>query len=265
MARRGKLREMRESQHAPGDFQELLEALPKELEPVICGGQAVILLSRFFIRRREDVKAYEPLTSKDLDLAISPGSVECLMSLRSDKFTVQLFRDPRQPLYGVLFPTNMPTTRVDILKGIHGLNLVGDRVFEHALFLDGNLPVPVLNPVSQYIAKAANCGSLPQRENGELMRNDVHHLRIMTMVLHAYLTALVEDGDPASKAEQRAMISQLKQIQSAAGRSSSFYKGLRNAGVQLEEAIPLKTIHSCPLPVLKRFVEETFVPWMHRG
>ncbi len=238
---------------------ELLELVPKDVDSVICGGQAVLILAGLFVDSVE-LDALGPLASKDMDLVIRAGHIQSLLTLRSSELQIRRFEDPRQPLYGAISRASEPEVRVELLRGVHGLNLERDHVFETAVA--GVFPCKVLNPVTMFIAKAANSATIPQMVEGRKRRSDFRHLKIMCLVLKGYLGEMVKSCDPEQKTQQREIIRQLKQLEAAVGREGKYAKGLQLAGVRLWDAIPHEVFRDCPLETLKRYYAQTLIPQM---
>jgi hypothetical protein len=248
-------------QYEPHEFFPVLQKLPHAPgQIVICGGQAVNLLAAVFLTERqlEKILGRGNAMSADMDLVITKELQRQIFNLanKSQEFSLRTFADCRQPIQFAIMPSDMPDTRIDVMRSINGIHTEKDRVFEDAIDLD-NSPYLVINPTTLLIAKAENCATLEQDSPTE-KRNDIKHLRLLIPIVHNYLQKLVGSCDPDSKSEQRDIIRFLKNIH-AASKKANFKKGMILGQVKLHDAIPIAQIGKSKLKTLKNYLEQTFL------
>jgi len=104
------------------EFAEILEPGPGREPPVIVGGHAVGLWSRYFLNKGFDELAeFLPFTSKDLDLV---GTISLLEEMQGRFHGTILRSEPRSPVFGRL---ELPrkgggTLKIEVLHTVMGLS-----------------------------------------------------------------------------------------------------------------------------------------------
>ena len=247
--------------YQPEEFFPTFNQFPKVGQVVICGGQAVNLLATIFLSR-EKIKCIlgesGTTTSNDMDIMITEDLQKeiIFMDIKSRPFGLMGFKDTRQPIKFVILPKEMPNTRIDVLRAIRGVHTEKDKIFEKSLNLE-NGDYNVINPVTLLIAKAENCATL-QQNSPEGKRNDAIHTKLMVPIVHNYLKKLVTNCNPKSKQGQREIIGFLKSLHEAS-KNTNFKNGMKIAGTNFYDAVPIKPILKSKLETLKSYLMQTFM------
>jgi len=247
--------------YRPEEFFPTFDQLPKVGQVLICGGQAVNLLATIFLpedKIKAILGASGSTTSSDMDIMITQDLQKQIIAMdaESRKFGVKAFEDIRQPIKFVILPEGMPDTRIDVLRSIRGIHTEKDRVFKESLNLEDE-PYNVINPVTLLIAKTENCATLEQDGAGE-KRNDVIHTKLMIPIVHNYLKELTTACDPKSKSAQREIMAYLKRLH-VASKKTNFKNGMKIAGTDFYDAVPINHILKSKLETLKSYLIQTFM------
>jgi len=166
------------------DFESVFRAISRQKEPVILvGGHAVNVWALSYRDRLGDLLApLRPFTSGDMDVYATRNA---LMGLHEDLGGKLLLSGPREITDGTLIVGVEPDTReLDVLRSVNGLPKL-DAQSAISLEVCG-YSVPVLFPHLLLQAKLENALRLDQRE-----RQDVKHVKIMTLVLREFLRDVV--------------------------------------------------------------------------
>ncbi len=186
------------------DFAEILMPQGGESPPVIVGGHAVGLWSRYYLLKGvAELTRFLPFRSKDLDVV---GTVELLNRLQRRFNGVLLRSEPRSPVFGRLeIPRKDGSIlRIEVLHTVLGLDS-GDlaRTIDlQAGDVIGRVPMPHL----VLKAKIANAAMLDQEG-----RQDVKHVRMMMLCVHAFIKELLENLGTGEITE-RAVVNVLEEV-----------------------------------------------------
>jgi hypothetical protein len=182
---------MNQAQESPleseiGDFAEILRHKDARELPVVVGGHAAGLWSRYFLSRGvTELAEFLPFRSKDLDLV---GTVGLLDELHR-RFKGRLLRsEPRSPVFGRL---DIPQSgggflRVEVLHTVLGLD-AKDMMRTVDIDVAGvvaRVPLPHL----MLKAKLANSALITQ--DG---RQDVKHTKMMLICVRAFILELLDN------------------------------------------------------------------------
>lgn len=187
-----------------GDFAEILKPSGSASPPVIVGGHAAGLWSRYFLSRGvTELAGFLPFRSKDLDLV---GTMDFLEEVHR-RFKGRLLRsEPRSPVLGRL---EIPQPgggflRVEVLHTVLGLKARDLRrtVDVEVAGVVGRIPLPHL----VLKAKLANSALLSQ--DG---RQDVKHARMMLVCLRAFILDLLGNLR-AGEIGERTVVNLLEEI-----------------------------------------------------
>jgi hypothetical protein len=187
-----------------GDFAIVLGTGGAEDGPVIVGGHAVGLWSRYYLASGVSSLAdFLPFRSKDLDLV---GNMDLLESLQRRVQGRILRSEPRGPVFGRL---EIPQAaggflRVEVLHTVLGLNKkdLGRTMNIEVEGIVGRVPFPHL------VLKAKIANSALIQQDG---RQDVKHVRMMLICTRAFVTELLEQCQ-SGKLSERAAINLLDEI-----------------------------------------------------
>jgi len=168
----------------------LMLSTPVEGElPLVVGGHAVNLWAWFFRKRIGNaLNQWLPLTSKDLDLV---GTIVLLNELKLRFGGQYRLSGPRSPVVGQLVVRlGGKDLKIDVLKDVFGLG-PKDLMIEAPVIevedRNGNFSARVIAPVVLLQGKIANVARLDQTG-----RNDIRHVQLMLLVIHSYLSELIE-------------------------------------------------------------------------
>jgi len=166
------------------DFAEILRTEDANGTPVIVGGHAAGLWSRYYLSMGvTELAGYLPFRSKDLDLV---GTLDLLEALQR-RFKGRLLRsEPRSPVFGRL---DIPQPgggflRVEVLHTVLGLDAkdLTRTVNLEIAGVTGRIPLPHLI----LKAKLANAAQIQQEG-----RQDVKHARMMLLCVRAFIQELL--------------------------------------------------------------------------
>lgn len=165
------------------DFAEILRTEDSNGVPVIVGGHAAGLWSRYFMAGGvTELAKYLPFRSKDLDVVGTNSLLEALHK----RFKGRLSRsEPRSPVFGRL---DIPQPgggflRVEVLHTVLGLDAkdLARTVSIEIEGVTGRIPLPHLI----LKAKLANAALIDQEG-----RQDVKHASMMLLCVHAFIVEL---------------------------------------------------------------------------
>lgn len=165
------------------DFAEILRTEDTNGFPVIVGGHAAGLWSRYFMASGvTELANYLPFRSKDLDVVGTNGLLEALHK----RFKGRLSRsEPRSPVFGRL---DIPQPgggflRVEVLHTVLGLDAkdLARTVNIEIEGMTGRIPLPHLI----LKAKLANAALIDQEG-----RQDVKHAKMMLLCVRAFIVEL---------------------------------------------------------------------------
>lgn len=168
------------------DFAEIISGEDGMVPPVIVGGHAAGLWSRYYLAMGvSELSEFLPFLSKDLDLV---GSMEFLEGLQRRVKGTLLRSEPRSPVFGRL---DIPQPgggflRVEVLHTVLGLNQndLNRTMNIEVEGIVGRVPLPHLI----LKAKIANSASIQQEG-----RQDVKHTRMMLLCTRAFIMEFLEN------------------------------------------------------------------------
>ena len=173
-----------------------------EWDAVLVGGQAVNVWACHYDRDLPALCDLRPYASRDLDYHGGLAEARLAMRLLGARGTLNTGGDP-SPNAGVLTLT-LPDGRdllVDILTGVFGLSAA--EVERTAVALAGQgalagLTLRVIHPLLLLEGKVAALRGLPQAD-----RQDAKHLRILVLVVRAWLREQLTDPHVVFRAVER--------------------------------------------------------------
>jgi hypothetical protein len=184
-------------------FRAILLSPAKDGEPLfIVGGHAVNSWAHNYIFRRPELAQYRPFTSKDLDCV---GSLDDVWHLHQATGWEYLpgKPDPKEFVAGAIRhrPKDGPVLLVEVLKRTQGADL--QELFDHAIEIEFSAEgdrhrVRVPDPVLMMKLKMENSICFKQDTPGN-ERQDIKHVRMMTICSSAYLEQVVEMDDLSVK------------------------------------------------------------------
>ncbi len=167
-----------ERPHTAEDYADLFGE-----DLVLIGGQAVNFWAELFLPYEPDLQRYLPFTSRDADFyrrgkrfRIPQGWKEVQQPNKGRmRLVSQALVGPVQQEAEIIRTINGLTTK-EVEMGILPVNYAGRDIL-------------ILNPVLLFKAKATNVRSLDQE-----VRQDVKHLKILTIVAKRFLQSLLEES-----------------------------------------------------------------------
>jgi hypothetical protein len=186
------------------DFAEVLKAADPKDGPVIVGGHAAGLWSRYYLAMGVSCLAeFLPFRSKDLDLV---GNIDLLESIQRRVKGKILRSEPRSPVFGRL---EIPQhgggfLRVEVLHTVLGLNKsdLNRTINIEVEGIVGRVPLPHI------ILKAKIANSASIQQDG---RQDVKHVKMMLICTRAFIGELLEKCRSGTISE-RAVLNLLDEI-----------------------------------------------------
>ncbi len=229
-----------------GDFAEILRHEDANELPVVVGGHAAGLWSRYFLSRGVTKLAeFLPFRSKDLDLV---GTVGLLDELHR-RFKGRLLRsEPRSPVFGRL---DIPQSgggflRVEVLHTVLGLN-AKDMMRTVDIDVAGvvaRVPLPHL----MLKAKLANSALITQ--DG---RQDVKHTKMMLICVRAFILELLENHQLGLIGE-RPVVNLLEEIREVMS-SPNAEKATNLWGIDFREVWPKEELKASGGEKVARWLE----------
>jgi hypothetical protein len=234
----------------PDDFHAYIEELiGAGLEFFVIGGQAVNLVAEFFVREREELEPFYPLTSKDFDVRIQESSYKLVESQLSGR--VFKSDDPSQGQLYIWQP--VAGREIDFLTNVYGIPRSRQAdLYKRSLDLGGGLRV--LSPIDQFQSKAACYLDLQLANHAD--RQDDKHLHILGLVLHDYFDYLLEQCD-GSAVQQRAILKAINEFRGIAAEAKPV-RAMIELGLNAERMIPIPRLRSCGFEKVERFARETW-------
>lgn len=231
------------------EFAGILRPLDGSDPPVIVGGHAVNLWSGYYLTGGvAELAGYMPFTSKDLDLVGSAGLLDRLNRSHKGKLTRT---EPRSPVIGRL---DVPRKgggflRIEVLHTVKGLN-AKDLARTMELKIEG-MTARVLLPHLILKAKIENSQSIDQEG-----RNDVKHVRMMILCMHAFLIELI--GLVASgQISERAVVNILEETLEIV-TSPQAAKAVHLWGVDFSKVWPLDDLRMARSEKIARWLQHRF-------
>lgn len=168
------------------DFLDIIRGEDGQAPPVIVGGHAAGLWSRYYLAMGvSELSEFLPFLSKDLDLV---GSLELLEGLQRRVKGKLLRSEPRSPVFGRL---DIPQPgggflRVEVLHTVLGLDQddLSRTMNIEVEGIVGRVPLPHL------ILKAKIANSALIQQDG---RQDVKHARMMLLCTRAFIMEFLEN------------------------------------------------------------------------
>lgn len=185
------------------DFSEVLSARLNGDLPLLVGGHAVNLWAWVYRQRiGAAIDQWLPLTSKDLDLV---GTIAMLQELKQHFGGTYRLSEPRSPVVGqMVLSLGGKELKIDVLRNVFGL---GPKDLKFATPLVevtddvGSFRARVVLPLILLQAKIANLAKLDQVD-----RNDFKHVKLMVLVVQAYLTEFIEATESGALDSRGAVI-----------------------------------------------------------
>jgi hypothetical protein len=223
------------------DFARILRALSLRQDSLaLVGGQAVNAWATVY---RESMGArldeHLPFTSSDIDVA---GSPDLLVALHRELGGVVRVAGPRQIAHGTLsIGDGAGAIELDVLRVVNGVKSIrpSDTI---RMELCGAV-VPVLFPHLLLRGKLANAMQLEQQG-----RQDVKHVKVLSLVLEQFLRALVLEVRPA---DERAVLKLLREVLEILS-SPDARRFAQTYGASFRNVLPLAELESAS-PRLKAF------------
>ena len=229
-----------------GDFAEILRPVDATEPPVIVGGHAAGLWSRYFLSRGvTELSEFLPFRSKDLDLV---GTMELLDNLHR-RFKGRLLRsEPRSPVFGRL---DIPQSgggflRVEVLHTVLGLDA---KDMKRTVDIDvagivARIPLPHL------VLKAKLANSALITQDG---RQDVKHTRMMLVCVRAFILELLENHRAGLIGERPVvnLLEEIREVMSSrdAGKADKLW------GIDFRQVWPLDELKACCSEKVARWLE----------
>jgi hypothetical protein len=231
------------------DFAEILRHEDSKELPVVVGGHAAGLWSRYFLSRGvTELAEFLPFRSKDLDLVGTMGLLDQLHR----RFKGRMLRsEPRSPVFGRL---DIPQPgggflRVEVLHTVLGLDA---KDMKRTVDIDvagvvARIPLPHL----MLKAKLANSALIAQ--DG---RQDVKHTRMMLVCVRAFILELLEN-QRAGLIGERPVVNLLEEI-----REVMISRNAENAAnlwsFDLRKVWPMEELKASGSEKVARWLEHRF-------
>jgi hypothetical protein len=229
-----------------GDFAEILRPVDAAEPPVIVGGHAAGLWSRYFLARGvSELAEFLPFRSKDLDLVGTMGLLDQLHR----RFKGRLLRsEPRSPVFGRL---DIPQPgggflRVEVLHTVLGMDA---KDMKRTVDVDvagvvARIPLPHL------VLKAKLANSTLITQDG---RQDVKHTRMMLVCIRAFILELLENHRAGLIGERPILklLEEIRKVMSSrnAGKAATLWS------FDFREAWPLEELKACDGEKIARWLE----------
>ena len=229
-----------------GDFAEILRPVDATEPPVIVGGHAVGLWSRYFLSRGvTELAEFLPFRSKDLDLVGTTGLLDQLHR----RFKGKLLRsEPRSPVFGRL---DIPQSgggflRVEVLHTVLGMDA---KDMKRTVDIDvagviARIPLPHL------VLKAKLANSALITQDG---RQDVKHTRMMLVCVRAFILELLENHRTGLIGE-RPVVNLLEEIREVMS-SRNAEKAAKLWGIDFREVWPMEELKTSGGDKVERWME----------
>lgn len=231
------------------DFAEML--LPQDGKdlPVIVGGHAVGLWSRYYLSMGvAGLARFLPFRSKDLDLV---GTMELLEKLQRRFKGVVLRSEPRSPVFGRLEIPRKDggVLKIEVLHTVLGLNSqdLARTIDLQAGAILGRVPMPQL----VLKAKIANAALIKQEG-----RQDEKHVRMMIVCVAAFIRELLENLRSGALGE-RPVVNLLEEIREIV-TSPNAEKAARLWGFDFSEVWPMEDLRNAGDGKIARWLEHRF-------
>jgi hypothetical protein len=235
----------------PEDYLGVLKSLSDEgCSYFLEGGQAVNFWAEYFTLREGAVTAlekYQPFTSKDCDLWVSVAALKHFEA----KLDGQLKKgtSPADGQLAVFTTRGKPPLKIDLMSGVFGIPPADiGRLEERALVVRG---IKLLDPLFLFKGKCHNLIKLPQSG-----RQDLKHLRMLVLILPAYLEELLEEVKTGGL-DERQLLQEIKLLLQM-GRDGWVRQALKKAELTLADVIPIGVLRSCGFGKIERFVGSTW-------
>jgi len=232
------------------DFAKILGLEPASGRKwTIVGGQAVNFWASHYLRREPELAAFEPFTSKDLDLVGDHKDVEALAKRSGTKPTIPR-RSAASPIVAIFkFETPLGALTVEVLNGL--AHLTPAQVEAQAIALESiteNPRVSVLNPIACLIDKIGNLARFEQTD-----RQDLRHVQILIHCTRAFLHEAVHDAMRGG-VEPRQCVKLLEQVLSIT-RSSAAASAAQKYDIRWTGLWPYDALCEAKVEQIQRFVE----------
>jgi hypothetical protein len=232
------------------DFAEILRPTDATEPPVVVGGHAAGLWSRYFLSRGvTELVEFLPFRSKDLDLVGTTGLLDQLHR----RFKGTLLRsEPRSPVFGRL---DIPQTgggflRVEVLHTVLGLDAKDMKrtVDINVAGVVARIPLPHL----MLKAKLANSALITQEG-----RQDVKHTRMMLICVRAFILELLENHRGGLLGE-RPVVNLLEEIREVVS-SQNAERVAKLWGIDFREVWPMEELKTSGGEKVARWLEHRLV------
>ena len=232
-----------------GDFAEMLQPQHGEDLPVIIGGHAVGLWSRYYLSKGvTGLAKFLPFRSKDLDLV---GTMELLNRLQRRFNGVVLRSEPRSPVLGRLeIPgKNGEVLKIEVLHTVLGLDAqdLARTIDLQAGAILGRVPMP------QLILKAKIANAALIKQEG---RQDEKHVRMMILCVAAFNRELLENHRLGALGD-RPVVNLLEEIREIV-TSPNAEKASQLWGFDFSEVWPIAELRDASDGKIARWLEHRF-------
>jgi hypothetical protein len=222
-------------------LQALLARCPAQF---LFGGQAVNFWADYFDRKGDakELHALRPFTSKDCDIWVSPRAWTEIQTTESSRLVQGT--SPADGQLGILTLQQAPLRVVDLLSGVYGIRQEElGRLCERAPVFNG---IKVMDPIYLFRSKCHCLLGLDQSD-----RQDARHVRMLALILPAYLTLLIAGVD-AENLTDRAILKEIKLLKKILG-TNACRRALALLKIDANTLIPWSELETCSLETLVAF------------
>jgi hypothetical protein len=208
------------------------------------GGQAVNYWAEYIEAESplQPLEMLRPFTSKNCDVWINHTTWERLKKSPGRK--LRKGTSPADGQLGILILQENPLRVVDLMSTVYGIPLLDlPRLLERVID-NGN--IKVMDPIYLFRSKCHCLLGLDQSA-----RQDARHVRMLALILPAYLTLLI-DGADAENLTDRAILKEIKLIKKILG-TNACRRALALLKIDGNTLIPWGKLETCGLETLVAF------------
>lgn len=227
------------------DYVGFLRALwVRQPAQFLFGGQAVNFWAEFFVRHGppEKLHRFRPFTSKDCDVWVSASAWKDIQSTEIGRLVCGT--SPADGQLGILTLRQTPLRVVDLMSGVYGIrqNELA-RLCERAPVFNG---VKVIDPIFLFLSKCHCLLDLDQSE-----RQDERHVRMLALILPAYLAMLISRADDEPPGE-RAILKEIKLLRKIL-RTQACRRAVERLEIEPGSLIPWERMENCGMETLAAY------------
>ncbi len=205
------------------------------------GGQAVNFWAEYIDSRdpARPLGALRPFTSKDCDIWVSHAAWEQIKRQPGGK--LRKGTSPADGQLGILTLSVKPPLVVDLMATVYG---VPPREYPRLLkrvLDDGD--IKVIDPIFLFLSKCHCLLDLDQSD-----RQDERHVRMLALILPAYLAFLISGAD-AEPPGERAILKEIKLLRKILG-TQACRRTLERLEIEPGSLIPWKQMETCGMETL---------------